>query len=357
MASIQLAQTPVEKAKAVAKTRRQSIREDTIGPGVVKEAAELYEQPTIKNQEVKHWTHWPSVKMGTAHYDSTGKLVHSGSGLDLGNVFGFREKKIQELLKNDDFRDAIKKGPDATGRYSALDDGTRFLHKITDEDLTKALHADQTARLENNPEYLDALEDLTPEQRAKITSTSDIGETLRMVENNNVTGAMETQIRDMDKGTEWLKQKEKELGRPLTQDELESLTTSLRPEQTLEIRAKASHESGLENDTSMRDRRSAQTDLERIQAYNSNEIERSKIEYNNNVAGYNHNIAQRKQDMDWETGNLDRELRKDLAIMGFDSKQTDREYEDRRDARSNRQLMILQMMKGLQGFGQSFGAY
>jgi hypothetical protein len=107
----------------------------------------------------------------------------------------------------------------------------------------------------------------------------------------------------------------------------------------------------------MRDRRSAQTDLERIQAYNSNEIERSKIEYNNNVAGYNHNIAQRKQDMDWETGNLDRELRKDLAIMGFDSKQTDREYEDRRDARSNRQLMILQMMKGFQGLGQSFGGY
>lgn len=101
----------------------------------------------------------------------------------------------------------------------------------------------------------------------------------------------------------------------------------------------------------------ARTALEAVTAENTQRNNAATIDYNNKKAGYDHTIAQRQQDMDWEKGNLDRNLRKDLAILGLEDKQTDREYDDRRDERSNRQMMIMQLMKGLQGFGQSFGAY
>lgn len=365
MAQIRIAQpTPVQAAKAKAQQRTENIEEDLTGPAIVDAAAEIYTKPTSKEQGVQSPLDWLSVKTGAAHYDSSGKLVNSGTLFDTHNVLGHRPKKIQELMGNDDFRAAIKKGPDANGRYSALSDWDRFFNKITDEDITKAAHRHQIQALDNNKEYRALIRDLTPEQRSKITSTSDVGAILEIGENNTITDAMKSELRGMEDGTKLLTAKQKELGRPLTQSELETLKTDLKPLQTDEIRAGETHSdtraaSAASVEASQATARSldAASALARVNAINSHTIAESEIDHKNTVAGYNFRTSEAKRKQDYETGNLDRDLRRDLAVLGLESKQSDREYEDRKDARSNRQMMIMQMMKGFQGLGQSFGGY
>lgn len=365
MSQIRIAQpTAVETAKTKAAQRRDNIESDLVSPRVVDLAAETYTKPTSKDRGVQSPLDWIAIKTGAAHYDSTGKLVSSGTVFDTHNVLGHRSKKIQELINDDDFRAAIKKGPDANGRYSALSDWDRTFNKITDEDVTKAAHKYQIDALENNKDYRSLLRDLTPEQRAKITSTSDMGEVLDIGENNAITSAQRTELRGMDEGTAALEAKRKELGRDLTQSELETLKTDLRPKQTLAIRDKETHEEGIKTSQSTRDVNTANIDstkaataLARVNAVNQQRMAEAEVALKNKEIGYNFRTSEAERKQDFETGNLDRELRKDLAILGLEDKQSGREFEDRKDARSNRQMMILQMMKGFQGLGQSFGGY
>jgi len=52
--------------------------------------------------------------------------------------------------------------------------------------------------------------------------------------------------------------------------------------------------------------------------------------------------------------NSDRALQLQLAEMSSGERRDDREYNRDRDSRKDRQLMILQLMKGLQGLGGAF---
>ena len=140
---------------------------------------------------------------------------------------------------------------------------------------------------------------------------------------------------------------------PKGQRALETHNTSINASKESVLASQSNREVNTQSIASAK----ARTLLDSVNAENSQRIAEAEIDYKNSVAGYEHNIAQRQQDMDWESGSLDRNLRKDLAILGLEDKQTDREYDDRRDERSNRQMMIMQLMKGLQGFGQSVGGY
>lgn len=358
MSQIRIAQpTAVQTAKTKAAQRTANIEEDLANPSIVDDAAEIYTKPTSEERGIQSPLDWLAVKTGAGHYDSNGKLVNSGTLFDTHNVLGHRSQKIQELINDSTFRAAINEGPDANGRYSALSGWDRFVNKITDEDITKASHRHQIKSLAGNKEYRALLRDLTPEQRSKITSTSDVGAILEIGEDNAITSAQRTEIRGMDNGTVRLTAKQKELGRPLTQGELETLKTDLKPEQTLEIRAEGTYQDGLKSSENLRNTNTAASDLARVKAVNADEMARAEVALKNKEIGYNFRTSEAKRKQDYETGNLDRDLRKDLAILGLEDKQSSREFEDRKDARSNRQMMILQLMKGFQGLGQSFGGY
>ena len=60
-----------------------------------------------------------------------------------------------------------------------------------------------------------------------------------------------------------------------------------------------------------------------------------------------HLTANADRDYKYRAAEADRELKKELALLGFEDKAADRRYdrEERRD--QNRQLLIMQMMKGL----------
>jgi len=64
--------------------------------------------------------------------------------------------------------------------------------------------------------------------------------------------------------------------------------------------------------------------------------------------------ATRRAAFDMENSNSDRSLQLQLAEMSSGERRDDREYNRDRDSRKERQLMILQLMKGLQGLGGAF---
>ena len=83
--------------------------------------------------------------------------------------------------------------------------------------------------------------------------------------------------------------------------------------------------------------------LARDKEKNANALARAEIDYKNDTNEYNYRNAERE-----------RELKRDLTLLGFEDKDADRKYdrEERRD--QMRQLLIMQMMKGLENFGSAF---
>ena len=64
--------------------------------------------------------------------------------------------------------------------------------------------------------------------------------------------------------------------------------------------------------------------------------------------------ATRRAEFDMTNSNSDRALQLQLAEMSSGERRDDREYNRDRDSRKDRQLMILQLMKGLQSIGGAF---
>ena len=64
--------------------------------------------------------------------------------------------------------------------------------------------------------------------------------------------------------------------------------------------------------------------------------------------------ATRRAEFDMQNSNSDRALQLQLAEMTSGERRDDREYNRDRDSRKDRQLMILQLMRGLQGLGGAF---
>ena len=89
-------------------------------------------------------------------------------------------------------------------------------------------------------------------------------------------------------------------------------------------------------------------------ARNNQKIKIAEIDYQNKTNEYNYLTAKDDRDYKYRSAEADRELKKELALLGFEDKAADRRYdrEERRD--QNRQLLILQMMKGLQNLGSGF---
>ena len=55
-----------------------------------------------------------------------------------------------------------------------------------------------------------------------------------------------------------------------------------------------------------------------------------------------------------ERAAADLDLRRDLAVLGLEGQAEDRRYESERDRAQDKQMFILQLMKGLGSLGQGF---
>ena len=128
-----------------------------------------------------------------------------------------------------------------------------------------------------------------------------------------------------------------------TQTQVAAAIGRLTPDQPSSIRAGEIHDDNLATNAASRRIADASLELAQDRERNSNALERARIDFQNQTNQYNYKNAER-----------DRELQRDLALLGFDDKDADRRFdrEERRD--QTRQMLILQMMKGLQNFGASF---
>lgn len=86
---------------------------------------------------------------------------------------------------------------------------------------------------------------------------------------------------------------------------------------------------------------------------NNHAIQVAEIDYKNDVNEYNWKNAEADRDYKWRAAEADREQKKLLTMLGYEDKRDSRAA-DREDRRAeNRQLMIMQLMKGLGNLGQS----
>ena len=84
---------------------------------------------------------------------------------------------------------------------------------------------------------------------------------------------------------------------------------------------------------------------------NNHRIQEAEIAYKNSVNEYNWKNAEADRDYKWRAAEADREQKKVLTMLGYEDKR-DARAADREDRRAeNRQLMILQLMKGLGNLG------
>ena len=358
MTSSYIALTPTPGVTKSTPQRKK--KPDVVGlPQTILDDAESIYKGEAENKG-KKGTHLSEVT-GTAHRNSKGELVHSNSALDGLGWLNLRQNRISELVSDDVSRETFLDGTNNSGRYSGLSWWDRHIHKISDEDITKGLHRQSIRDLRNNSDYKDALGDLTPEQRSNVTSLTNVQDTLKLAENNRELEALETEIRSMDLGSGALDTLvERNNGKRLDKEGLETLLTDLKPLQAPAIAKARSQDANVRNVDSQIESRAASdainvrtADLAELTARNDMKIAEADIKFKNDTNRYNWDTANRDRDYNWRTAEADREMKKDLALLGFKDKDADRRYDREESREERRQLMLLQMLKGLQNLGGS----
>ena len=289
-----------------------------------------------------------SVNTGTAYVDGDGKLRHAGTIFDMGNVFGHREKHIKGLIRDnyDALKTSYDKGTDSYGALSWVD---RHLFKVTDDDISKGLALHAAGARENSPLYQKAYGNLTSEQKENINSLTSIDDIQRMADTNVDIKDLRKQILDMDKGPAALATLEGDI----TPEKLRGLITKLRPQQTSEIRAGQQHDASIAASNEQVAASQAATKLAALTERNRNAISQAEIQYKNDALQYDYNTNKAKMQFDYDSANFDRELKRDLAVLGLEGESEERRYNRERDRAQDKQLMIMQLMKGLGNLGQS----
>ena len=92
----------------------------------------------------------------------------------------------------------------------------------------------------------------------------------------------------------------------------------------------------------------------RISAINADRIAKAKLAFELDKIKYDRDVAMYGIDAKAREAGLDRDLRKDLAVLGLEDKRADRRYDRERDERKDRQMMIMQLLGGLKNLGSAF---
>ncbi len=285
-------------------------------------------------------------------------LLSNAGALATANT-GARTKRIQELASDPKQRGTYDSGKNT---YSGLN----FLDQLMDirpDAVTSQIESDRRGQLLNQPameelmlEYgVDDLKKIFP--KGSATSNTEIEKAL---EQTDTRRGLISKIEGTVDGTKLLQAKRQGVDGKLSNDELRILRDEALKSTPAQKRAQELHQSTIEdgknrrnfNDSSIRISQQ-NADLAATNARNELKLAEAEIAYKNSTNDYNWRTANLDRDYNWRTSEADRELKKDLALLGFKDKDADRRYdrEERRD--EQRQLFILQMMKGLGNLGQS----
>ena len=285
-------------------------------------------------------------------------LLSNAAALTTANT-GARTKRIQELASDPGQRGTYNSGKNTYSGLNYIDQ----LMDIRPDAVTSQIESNRRGQLLNQPameelmlEYgVDDLKKIFP--KGSATSNTEIEKALEQVDARR---GIISQIEGTVDGTKLLQTKRQGVDGKLSNDELRIIRDDALKSTPAQKRAGELHDDSLNNSQSERDFRDASTQLSRRAADLANtkvrnelKLAEAEIAYKNSTNDYNWRTANLDRDYNWRISEADRELKKDLALLGFKDKDADRRYdrEERRD--EQRQLFILQMMKGLGSLGQS----
>lgn len=297
--------------------------------------------------------------------------IGSITGAGLSTLGGMRSPESKQSKINDLVKNYGTYNPD-TNQYSRLDNTTQRLYNITPDQVSSSIVNKQKNAFENATEVRELLaagktrDEVFP--KGALTRADEITQF-----NNNYKAELllRNEINSTTMGPELLADAEAKLGRKLNKTELLKLKTTAAIEdpnekraQSRETRAVSAEERAIDAQEDSRRQinssirvNEANQNLNSIIARNNIKTERAKIDYENKANERQFQIAQMEIDEARRSSELDRQLRRDIAILGIDDKAAERSYQARRDERKDRQIFMLQLMKGLGNLGSSLSAY
>jgi hypothetical protein len=293
------------------------------------------------------------------------KLRQPGTLLDPLNVLGLRERTIDRIIEKGG-QGLINSYDSQTGKYGGLSGWNRTFDGVNDDDITKGILRRNERMRQSDPEFQENLAELK-RQGVDVDSLTSNLSIKDQAKNFKKIKTKETTIRGMPGGTEALKG----LGDKPTLEQLQSLETKLKPKTQKSRETEAgigftqAQTAATETDAAATTATAAaattnaaantmNANTSRISALNSDKLANAKLQFENQKLDYERQVAMYGIDSKTREANLDRTLRKDLAILGLEDKKDDRRYNRERDERKDRQLMIMQLLGGLKNLGSSF---
>ena len=279
----------------------------------------------------------------------TGQLRQPGTLFDPLNLLGGQRSRRQRTIDRiveEGGQDFINSFDPSTKTFGDLSTWDQYFHGVTHDDAVKAVLRQNETLRNNDPELSADLDELE-RQGIEVDSLTTNRSIRDRAQNFRDIKSTTTAIREMlPEGDARLK----ELGDNPTLDQLRALQAELKPL----TQAGRAAEATIRNLDSQIQNRSDTLELSKLQERNRTALSFAEIDFQNSTNKYNWMTANADRDYKYRAAEADRELKKELALLGFEDKAADRRYdrEERRD--QNRQLMILQMMKGLQNFGSAF---
>lgn len=150
-------------------------------------------------------------------------------------------------------------------------------------------------------------------------------------------------------------------GKTLTKEQLLRVRTEAIEKDPETKRAAELHNDALENSKSSRSKLQAdirqgddRIEIQRTQLENDNRINQWEMEHKTAESQRQFRNEQLRLRYEKERADADLTLRRDLAILGLEGQAEDRRYESERDRAQDKQMFILQLMKGLSSLGQGF---
>ncbi len=263
------------------------------------------------------------------------------------------------------------------GRYEELNPLDRLIG-LNDQQVTNVAAGKRLRGIENTDAFSEAHQYLTeqglsdeqatarllPQGAAtKVSSLKSTGN--KIAETKQLVEALEN---DVEGSKLLIALREKNGGKELSRDDLRTIrneafrkSQGYRGEEQRQTLAKESHDQKIaESNATINYNKGVlavnegNLKLARDKERNRQTEFGAKLDYENNVARYNYNLANERDRRKYESEGKDRDLRRDLAVLGLDDKAAERRYQAERDERKDRQLMIMQLMKGLGNLGGAF---
>ncbi len=277
---------------------------------------------------------------------------------------GSKAKRIKELAGD---TSVLKSHDGRTNTYDKLGGLDRILYGITDDNITNETIYQNSERIKDSDEYkaLDTKDGrLLRDEVMKRGSLASGRDLVNAKEGYDERVKLREAVRGQEGGIEALKNLDS-LPAASQLREIEARLKKLQPkyleDRAKEVRAKQTHdragELNTQNIESMKSAdATAKGTLTLAQTKAENELTQQQFENEFRTGKLAHDAAEAdKLRAFTATENAaQRATQMEINLLGREDTREQREYDRSRDERQDRQLMIMQMMKGLQQLGGSF---